>query len=174
MQYETIILELLSRIKKLEEDVEALKRAQSTVSSSPVQLQMESPTDSVVQEERSVTYMKLTDEMIDACYCFGKEMLEGKKAKDLADKVAEETGMNHNTAIMHLYAVGSMLEGVIYKRAIGEKAMCRYFDNILSDYGSRALSKALYATRLHIQYRRNHNHKVDSLEQKCNEYERRL
>ena len=55
MQYETIILELLSRIKKLEEDVEELKQSRQ---------------NNIVEQENassgsSVSYTKMTDEMID-------------------------------------------------------------------------------------------------------------
>ena len=67
MQYETIILELLSRIKKLEEDVEELK--QSRVSN-------------IIEQENSasvpsVSYTKMTDEMIEICYKCGKMVFQG-------------------------------------------------------------------------------------------------
>ena len=75
---------------------------------------------------------------------------------------------------MYLYAVQGMLEGTIYKRAISAKAMKRYYDTIWNEYGSAGLKKAIRATRLHIDYRRDCGHMVDSIEEICNQYEGRL
>lgn len=173
MQYETIILELLSRIKKLEEEVTELKQALLVSSSVPIS------DDAIVNvsDERNdgaVSYTKMTDEMIDICYKCGKKLASGENAQDLADDIAESTGMNRNSAIMYLYAVQGMLEGTIYKRAISAKAMRRYYDTIWNECGSAGLKKAIKATRLHIDYRRECGHTVDSIEEICNQYERKL
>lgn len=173
MQYETIILELLSRIKKLEEEVIELKQALLSSSSVPI-------SDDVivnVSDERNdgaVSYTKMTDEMIDICYKCGKKLAAGENVQDLAEDIAESTGMNRNSAVMYLYAVQGMLVGTIYKRAISAKAMRRYYDTIWNESGSVGLKKAIKATRLHIQYRRECGHTVDSIEEICNQYERKL
>ena len=75
---------------------------------------------------------------------------------------------------MYLYAVQGMLEGTIYKRAISAKAMKKYYDTIFDEYGSNGLRKAIQATRLHIAYRRDCGHTVDSIEEICDAYENRL
>ena len=173
MQYEIIILELLSRIKKLEEEVSELKQALLSSSSGPVS------GDAIVNvsDERNdgaVSYTKMTDEMIDICYKCGKKLASGENAQELADDIAESTGMNRNSAIMYLYAVQGMLDGTIYKRAISAKAMRRYYDTIWNESGSVGLKKAIQATRLHIQYRRECGHMVDSIEEICNQYASRL
>ncbi len=170
MQYETIILELLSRIKKLEDDVNQLKQAQNTICNTP------SCPDETLDEkkEMAVTYKKMTDEMIDSCYRSGKKAAAGENVQELADDIAEATGMNRNSAIMYIYAVQGMLRGTIYKRAISSKAMKKYYDIILNEYGSTGLKKAIQATRLHIAYRRGCGHTVDSIEKICNAYEKRL
>ena len=161
MQYDTIILELLSRIKKLEEDVENLKRSRQN--------------SDVEQEDAatasSASYTKLTDEMIEACYRRGQMFFEGENAWELADKVAEETGMKRSSAFIYIHAVNSLLSGKVFKRAISKKALKTYFKKIFSDYGSEGLKKAIKATRLHIAYRRSCGHVVDSIEKICDNAE---
>ena len=174
MQYETIILELLSRIKKLEEEVSELKQALQAPSSTHF---TNDDTVSGIYEENtdgSVSYTKMTEEMIDICYNSGKKLASGENVQDLADDIAESTGMNRNSAVMYLYAVQGMLDGTIYKRAISAKAMRRYYDTIWNERGSIGLKKAIKATRLHIDYRRECGHTVDSIEEICNHYESRL
>lgn len=174
MQYETIILELMSRIKKLEEDVEELKLNQrdseinSTRGFSIDGSEGMSPIDS------TVSYQKMTDEMIDICYKCGKKVFEGENAQELADDVANETGMNRNSALMYIYVVSEMLGGTIFKRAISARALKKYFDTIFNEYGSAGLRKAIKATKLHIGYRRECGHQVDSIEELCDKYENRL
>ena len=166
MQYDTIILELLTRIKKLEDDVEQLKLNLSTVTVPPI------VSDCGISSP--VTYQKTTDEMIDACYKYGKRLVNGENAQILADQIAKETGMNRNSAVMYLYAVQGMLEGIVFKRAINAKAIQKYFDTIYSEYGKDGLRKALTATRLHIKYREDCGHTVDYIIEICNKNERRL
>ena len=167
MQYETIILELLTRIKKLEEDVAKLKaqRASLPISGGETDNQ---------QASETTAYRKMTDEMIEICYKCGKKAAEGENVQELADDISETTGMNRSSAIMYLYAVQGMLAGTIYKRAISAKAMKKYYDAIFNEYGSAGLRKAIRATRLHIDYRRECGHTVDSIEEICDRYESRL
>ena len=173
MQYETIILELLSRIKKLEEEVAELKQA--LLGSSSVSISEDAIVNiSGERNDGAASYTKMTDEMIDICYKCGKKLASGENAQELADDIAESTGMNRNSAIMYLYAVQGMLDGTIYKRAISAKAMRRYYDTIWNESGSAGLKKAIKATRLHIDYRRECGHTVDSIEEICNQYERKL
>lgn len=174
MQYETIILELMTRIKKLEEEVSELKKAiHFSPSSNFTDLSI---VNDVYEEnvDSSGTYKKMTEEMIDICYKCGKKLVDGESVQELADDIADSTGMNRNSAIMYLYAVQGMLEGTIYKRAISAKAMKHYYDTIWNDSGSVGLRKAIQATRLHINYRRECGHMVDSIEEICNQYESRL
>ena len=102
MQYEIIILELLSRIKKLEEEVSELKQVLFTPSS--IQRSTENAVSGIYEEndDNSVSYKKMTDEMIDICYKSGKKLASGESVQELADDIAESTGMNRNSAIMYL------------------------------------------------------------------------
>lgn len=176
MQYEAIILELLSRIKKLEYDVNELKQARSGIySNTPCNDEIvEEQSSCQILNEDTAAYKKMTDEMIEVCYKCGKKVVDGESVQKLADDIADTTGMNRNSAIMYLYAVQGMLEGKIYKRAISAKAMKKYYDTIFNEYGSAGLKKAIYATRLHIAYRRECGHTVDSIEEICDTYENRL
>ncbi len=174
MQYETIILELLSRIKKLEDDVSELKQTLNTRTA--IQAPVINNEERVIPtaRESTIEYKKTTDEMIEMCYKYGKRLANGENAQELAEQITEATGMNRNSAIMYLYAVQGMLDGVIYKRSINATAMKRYFDWIYSEYGSQGLRKAIHATRLHVEYRRSFGHMVDSIEDICARYEKRL
>ena len=174
MQYEVIILELLSRIKKLEDEVSELKQI---ILANTTQVSDDDNIESFVYQyatDSSASYKKMTDEMIDVCYEGGKKLAVGESVQELADEIADKTGMNRNSAIMYLYAVQGMLTGTIYKRAISSKATKKYYDIIFKEYGREGLGKAIQATRLHVDYRRECGHTVDSIEEICNEYERRL
>lgn len=169
MQYESIILELMSRIKTLEEDIALLKKQ---IAANDRSATAEASSDHTANS--SVQYQKMTDEMIELCYKYGKKMLDGSSAQDLADDLAETTGMNRNSAVMYLYAVHGMLTGTTYKRAINTKAMKYFMQTIFNEYGSKGLKKAITASRNHIQYRRDLGHQVDSLDDICKEFEDRL
>lgn len=168
MQYEEIILELLSRIKKLENEVDEIKSSLTLCSTVPAT----TPSNETESENSSRTaYTKTTAEMIEMCYKSGKKMRDGENPNDLADDIAEATGMNRNSALMYLYAVCGMLEGTIYKRAISAKALNTYMRMISNEYGSKGLKKAITATREHIRYRHECGHTVDSIEEICNRYD---
>ena len=174
MQYETIILELLSRIKKLEEDVEMLKKTHITCDSNCSEKNEDMEMPIMSKQDSSVVYKKMTDDMIEMCYRCGKKVSEGESAPELADDIVDETGMNRNSALMYLYAVSGMLKGEIYKRAISAKAMKFFFDRIFNDFGSKGLKNAIKATKLHINYRKDCGIPVDTIEEICESYERRL
>lgn len=174
MQYEIIILELLSRIKKLEDEVGELKQAISSPATTNAAIDDTGNGAYDENSDSSVAYKKMTDEMIDICYKCGKKLVAGENVQELADDIADTTGMNRNSAVMYLYAVQGMLEGTIYKRAISAKAMRKYYDTIWNESGSQGLKKAIRATRLHIDYRRECGHTVDSIEEICDQYESRL
>ena len=165
MQYETIILELLSRIKKLEDEVALLKQEPNRELVS---------INGELSHEKSNSYKKMTYEMLDLCYQYGKKVHNGENAKTLAANISNKTPMNYNSCIIYLYAVSAMLGGTIYKRAISAKAIQKYFDNIFHEYGTEGLRKALHATRLHINYRKECGHTVDSLEELCDKTEQKM
>lgn len=164
MQYETIILELLSRIKKLEEDVALLKQAQ----------QNRIVVEDTSKSESSIGYTKMTDEMIEICYQYGKQVYHGKNPQDLAADINRETGMNRNSAFMYVCAVNSLLSGDVFKRAISNRALQKYLNKIHDEYGKEGLKKALQATKLNIEYRKSCNLPVDSIEELCGKFERQL
>lgn len=167
MQYETIILELLSRIKVLEDEVTAIKQTLNTTEAANSNPEIQS-------DRASSTYQKMSDEMILACYECGKRLHNGENLASLVKSVMDETDMNRNSAIMYLYAVSAMLEGTIYKRAISTKATKMYFDQILNEYGKHGLKNALKSANLHINYRKEFGHTVDSIEELYKQYLSRL
>lgn len=174
MQYETIILELLSRIKKLEEEVGELKQVILTTTNDNYNDDTDISEKQNESNKNSVSYTKITEEMIDFCYRNGKKLVAGENIMKLAYDITDSTGMNQTSAIMCLYAVQGMLEGKVYKRAISTKATKKFYDAIWKDCGNDGLQKAIYATRLHIDYRKECNLTSNSIEKICELYEKKL
>ena len=80
--------------------------------------------DGGVTEEDSTARVKMTKEMMQACYECGCK-LDQSENFDLSqelNQLTERLGMNRNSAIMYIYAVKCMLHGEIYKRAINRTA----------------------------------------------------
>lgn len=175
MQYEAVILELMTRIKKLEEEVAMLKETVGSFDSQDQREKIPDETGETSESRRGQgSYKKMTDEMMVICYKCGKLFNGGANSSALADMIVEETGMNRNSAIMYIYAVSSLLSGTVFKRAISGKALRKYYDLIFNEYGSAGLKKAIKATRLHIEYRKECGLTADAIEELCDEYQNRL
>ena len=178
MQYEKVILELFSRVQVLEEKYSNLLLKYEALESKLSEI--ENGTNADRQEPHSAAcaaaYHKLTDEMIDMCYRCGKMLHydDGNDLQELADTIAESTGMNRSSAVIYVYAVNCMLSGTVYKRAISAKAIRRYFDFIFNDYMSHGLELAIQSVREHVAYRRDCGQNVDSIAELCDEYAARL
>ena len=183
MQYDAIILELMSRIKTLEGEVSLLKSAVSALESRE-EGQPHGFSDRSEQKnsfasdsrQSSVSYTKTTDQMIDACYKRGIAAYEQPDANiwSMADQVADETGMNRSSAFMYICAVKSMLSGTVFKRAVSTRALRRYFQSIYDDYGTDGLRRAVASVRRNISYRESFHLPSDSISQVCDEYEAKL
>lgn len=141
MQYETIILEMMSRIQKLEEEVEELK---NTISSNSIE-------SSVSQTKRNV---KVTPEMTRLCYEKAKAIYNNPylDTNDLADEVSTQTGMKVSTAKMNIGSMILILKGEGYNRILSADSLDLCLDMIYRDFGLSGLKKALQATELHIEY----------------------
>lgn len=176
MQYEIVILELLTRIKKLENDVSELKQLLNNLSLTSNKSDKEITNENNYKNDPTANkkYIKLTDDMINICYNYGKRAFNGESIQELSDIISNSTGMNKNSAVIYLYAVCDMLNGTIYKRNISLKAIKKYYDNILNDYGKSGLKKAIQSTRLNIEYRKKCGHNIASMEKICNKYEKKL
>ena len=173
MQYESIILELMERIKQLEKAHENLETRISCLENRNEQKRTEKPEELRMVEEDSGQRKKMTPEMMAACYTCGNRLYQNPQLNfgRAIDDLVEETGMNRNSAIMYVYAVKSMLAGEGYKRAISQPATELFFNSIRRDYGPAGLRNALTATRTHIRYRQQYGHVVDGLEKLCDLYE---
>lgn len=180
MQYETIILELMSRIKVLEEDVARMKETirvlEEKQSEGSAELHAdvnELPAPESASSMRNVAYTKMTEQMMDVCYAYGKKAHQNPNANiaDYAAIVAKEVNMNRNSAFMYIHAVKSLLEGRVFKRAISTKALRRYFSAIYRDFGANGLATAIAATKEHIKYRDGYMLPSDSIIALCNEFQ---
>lgn len=168
MSYDKVILELLSRIKNLEEDYEHLNSRIEQLENGFTQ------NNSNIGGKRSI--VKLTDEMIDECYIKGKECYENGTADYLkiSQEISEKTGMNSRSAYMYLMAVKSMIAGEPFKRAISNRATEKYFEYIRRDYGITGLKKALDCVKKHVEYRKSCGLIADGLENLCSKVEATL
>ena len=141
MQYETIILELMSRVQKLEEEVEQLK---SVVSNGSIE-------QAEIQPKKNV---KVTPEMTRECYEQAKIAYRNHYVyiDELAEEVSKKTGMNYNTAKMNIGSITKMLRGEEYNRLLSADALDLCLGWIYEDFGLKGLENALTATELHIEY----------------------
>lgn len=163
MQYETVILEMMSRIQKLEDEVRELKsilNEENLINNQPVKAKRKN--------------VKVTPEMTEICYQYAKIAYEQRNVDidDLAEKVAVDTGMNENTAKMNIGSIKAMLEGVEFNRILSSKSLGICLDLIYKDYGKIGLQKALEATRQHIKYLNSINNPASNLKKVCEEFEK--
>ena len=142
MQYETIILELMSRVQRLEEEVSELK-----------DIVEDSNNQAEAQPKKNV---KVTPEMTRLCYEKAKQAYNNVHLdiNELAQEVSEQTGMNYNTAKMNIYSITLDL--------------C--LDLICDEDGFQGLQKALNATGLHIEYLKTKNMATAKLLSVYNKY----
>ena len=162
MQYESIILEMMSRIQKLEDEVKELKSAfgnQDLVE-----------TNFCKPKRKNV---KVTPEMTEICYNYAKIAYEQRNIdiNDLASKVSKDTGMNENTAKMNIGSIKAMLEGVEFNRILSSQSLRMCLEFIYRDYGVVGHKKALSATRGHIRYLNSINQPASNLVEVCDEFE---
>ncbi len=190
MQYEVVIMDLMSRIIKLEKEVEELKKAVAAprIVYKPEEKEPIFMNDvafeggPLYKREKTGEHKKMTEEMTMACYDAGEKLYEEKKrgmmnagtvnkrVNELADEIVAKTGANRSSMVIYIYAVCSLLEGEIFKRAINSKALRMYFNIILGKYGAEGLQKAIKATRDHIDYRLAYGQTVDAIMDICDEY----
>lgn len=159
MNYESIILELMTRVQKLEAEVSQLKATQQPEEQNPIK-----------------TKAKVTPEMINLCYIFATAVYdkEGVDTKLLAEKVNEETGMNVNTANMNIMSIIDMLNGSTYKRLLSGETVDLCLGWILKDYGKQGLEKAINALQGHIEYLNSIGNPANTLKIICKQYEQKL
>lgn len=159
MQYETIILEMMSRIQKLEDEVERLKN----------DIKSNDFDRSEIQPKRNV---KVTPEMTRLCYEKAKQVYNNPylDTNDLAEYISEKTGMNFNTAKMNIYSMVQMLKGEEYNRLLSADSLDLCLDMIYKEFGRQGLEKALTATRLHIDYLKTKNMATSKLISVYNKY----
>ncbi|MCD7872539.1 MAG: hypothetical protein LUG21_04440 [Clostridiales bacterium] len=142
MEYERIILEMLSRIKKLEADVKELRE----------NLNFENSEKISAPEKNNDSDLEINDEMIDLCYQYGKTAFENdiSNIEILSEKAEKETGIPEKDAFSFISAVVSMLKGQELESSLSEKQMDRYLSYIFSEYGTDGLKTALNSVSARI------------------------
>ena len=96
---------------------------------------------------------KITNDQVAACYKYsGKVYLGSMSQADAKSRISSKTGMGDASAQMYIQAFLKMMEGEYFSRTINAYATEYYFENILSDYGSNVLLKALSSVKKHLEY----------------------
>lgn len=119
---------------------------------------------------------KITMQQIVSVYNFAKKAYLGEiSSPKAADKVAEESGMNRNSAQRSIYVLKNMMNSQEYKSIIGEEQTRYYFEMILNDFGKESLMSAIEATEKHIHYREDKFHtNVFGIRQIVDEFKKKI
>lgn len=170
MQYETIILEMMGRIQKLEEEVKELRVAMEAGSAAPIETQFK-PAET--QPKKNV---KVTPEMTRLCYEKAKAVYRNPylDTNDLANEVSAQTGMNFDTAKMNIYSITQLLKGEEYKRLLSADSLDMCLEMISNEFGQDGLEKALTAVKLHISYLKTIGNPAWKLQNVYNKYKNRI
>ena len=176
MEYDSIILELMTRIKVLEARCSELGEQVATITAQQLRLgETDAGGSSTADPREPLVRKSITPEIIRATYECGV-LLHRNGSRgfvDAIDALVAETGMNRNSAIMYAYAAKYMLSGEPYKRAISALATEKFFLYILDDFGLEAQKNAIRATRAHIEIRHAQGHVVPGLIALCDKYDAR-
>ncbi len=166
MQYEAIILELMSRIKNLENEVEEIKRMALSNSAKIKE-------DGEGKETRK--HVEMTEKMMIACYDGAKKFLSGEALEIIVDQVVTKTDMNRNSAKMYINVVKSMLRGEAYGASISSSAVQVFFELILKNDGKDVLEKAINSTRGYLSKKYGNDlTKGKKILKLCDEFERKV
>ena len=97
--------------------------------------------------------LKISNEMIESVYEYSKMVYEKKiTLTEAKERVNMETGMNTGSAQDHIMDFRYMMDGERYTRTINLYATEYFLKKIYEDYGYKALTNAIEATKKHIDY----------------------
>jgi hypothetical protein len=97
--------------------------------------------------------MKITKEMFEMSYIFGKKVFQKEIDISQASKLLSvETGMHSGSAKAYVGAFILMMNGEKYSRTLNTEATKYFLENINKDYGKRQLQIALNAVEQHTKY----------------------
>ena len=100
--------------------------------------------------------MRITLDIIKKIYPLARDVFERRAdIYDAQDTLVKNAGMNEASALMYLQVFQEMMEGKHYKRSINGTATEYFLEMIHSDYGPRALKKALSSVDKHIKHYEN-------------------
>lgn len=145
MNYDKVIVGLLSRIEVLEEEVRALKKGLG-------ELNTETQVNNQKGEAKPMK-VKIRKKEVEALYKYAKLVYEGEISRDEAiEIISREYKLNKNSISDYFYGFKSMIHGEKYVRTMNTMGTRYFFEQILKDYGKSALKRALHATMEHIIY----------------------
>ena len=97
--------------------------------------------------------MEITTEMTKAAYALAVEVYHGRiPRKQAIDQLVRQYGMNSGSASDYLVNFRKMMTGQKYTRTNNSEATDYFLTNILKDYGSEKLGKAVTAVKEHVEY----------------------
>lgn len=97
--------------------------------------------------------MVVTNSMVKRVYKYAKEVYKHNLTlTDAKIKMVDEYNMNPGTAQDYIKCFEYMMCGNKYTRTINVYATNYYFENILNDFGNKALEMAIMSTEKHVEY----------------------
>ena len=97
--------------------------------------------------------MEITTEMTEAAYALAAEVYHGRvPRKQAIDQLVKQHGMNSGSASDYFVNFRKMMNGQRYTRTNNSEATDYFLTNILKDYGSGKLQKAINAVKEHVEY----------------------
>jgi len=97
--------------------------------------------------------MEITTAMTEAAYALAAEVYHGHiRRKQAIDQLIKQHGMNSGSASDYIVNFRKMMDGQKYTRTNNSEATDYLLTNILKDYGSEKLRKAINAVKEHVEY----------------------
>jgi len=97
--------------------------------------------------------MEITTEMTEAAYALAAEVYHGRiQRKRAIAQLVKQHGMNSGSASDYIVNFRKMMNGQKYTRTNNSEATDYFLTNILRDYGSGKLQKAINAVKEHVEY----------------------
>ncbi|MBZ4187637.1 HNH endonuclease [Niabella beijingensis] len=92
-------------------------------------------------------------DVISECYEISKQVFEKKiRRTEGISFLADRYGTNKNSTAGYIHDFRCLMEGRRFTRRMNSLAMEYFLENILKDYGTKVLEKALFAFDEHIKY----------------------
>lgn len=108
-----------------------------------------------MKEKKGGRFMggKITKREITPLYDMAKRVYHKKiQIEPAISSLVISYGINKNSMKDYINCFKAMMEGKVYKRTINNEATSYYLQEILKDYGTEQLKKAINSVQAHVEY----------------------